>query len=208
MMQTALTFAALATAAAASDILITDFAGTSKATTHEWQTNNDPVMGGQSYSTVSINNAILNFTGACKIVPSLKAPGFITVRNSDDQAWVDVSSCEGIKFNHMSATAYRGFRISFGTAHAPGGGFFARGYKADIGVPSVGKFADAVLPFTNFTDDWNDATGNPVHTCAEDKVYCPTEKSLQDFKTMSIWAEGVEGDIQLFVKSISGYNCK
>lgn len=102
----------------------------------------------------------------------------------------------------------RRFRVSFGTKHAPGGGFFARGFKADIGTPSVGQFGDAVLSFANFTDAWNDATGNPVHTCASNKIYCPDVKSLSDFKTMSIWAEGVEGDVQLEVNSITGYNCK
>lgn len=64
------------------------------------------------------------------------------------------------------------------------------------------------MSFKNFTDDWNDATGNAVKTCASNKFYCPDQKTLTDFKTMSIWAEGVEGDIQLEVQSISGYNCK
>jgi len=197
---------ALATAAAAADIMVVDFTGKDAATTHKWQAQNDPVMGGQSYSTVNVEGGLLNFTGSCKIVPSLKAPGFITARSENEGKWVDVSRCEGIKVNHKSASAYKGFRISFGTAHAPGGGFFARGYKANI-VPSVGEFGDAVIPFSNFTDDWNDATGNPVHTCAENAKLCPTKSSLENFKTMSIWAEGVEGDIQLLVKSISGYNC-
>merc|ERR1711865_208427 len=39
------------------------------------------------------------------------------------------------------------------------------------------------------------------------KDLCPTKASLENLKELSIWAEGVEGDIQLFVKSISGYNC-
>ena len=36
------------TSAVASDILVVDFKDTSKATTHKWTTNNDPVMGGQN----------------------------------------------------------------------------------------------------------------------------------------------------------------
>jgi len=206
MMKTALSFAALAGAAVAKDILIVDFAGTSKATTHEWRTQNDPVMGGQSYSTISVDHGILNFTGSCRIVPKLQAPGFITVRSVDRDAWVDVSTCEGIKVNHMSVNDYKGFRISFGTAKPPGS-FFPQGYKANINPPSVGKFADAMLPFNTFTDDWDDASGNAKKTCAENKIYCPTQKSLENFGTMQIWAEGVEGDISLLVKSISGYNC-
>jgi hypothetical protein len=207
-MKTTLAVIVLAASTAASDILVVDFKGTSKATTHQWVTNNDPVMGGRSYSTVAIENGLLNFTGSCKIVPSLKAPGFITVVNSDKGPWVDVSSCEGIKFNHKSANNYTGFRVSFGSKHAPGGGFFAYGFKANLGAPSVGKFGDAVLAFANFTDAWNDATGAPVHTCASNKIYCPDARTLADFRTMSIWAEGVEGDIQLEVNSISGYNCR
>ena len=31
-----------------------------------WRTNNDPVMGGRSYSTVAIENGLLNFTGSVR----------------------------------------------------------------------------------------------------------------------------------------------
>lgn len=201
---------ALATAAAAADIMVADFTGKDSATTHKWEAQNDPVMGGQSFSTVKVDNGLLNFTGSCRIVPSLKAPGFIKASTNDGifgKQFVDVSTCQGIKINHKSKTDYKGFRISFGTAHAPSGGFFARGYKANIKPASVGEFGDIMIPFNTFTDDWNDATGNPVHTCAENQALCPTKESLQNFKQMSIWAEGVEGDISLLVKSISGYNC-
>ena len=53
----------------------------------------------------------------------------------------------------------------------------------------------------------DDATGNPIHTCAENAELCPDKKTLQNMKTMSIWAEGVEGEVHLEIKSISGYNC-
>jgi hypothetical protein len=208
MRTTSLLALATVTSTLASDILLVDFKGTDKAVTHKWRTNNDPVMGGQSYSTVAIENGLMNFTGSCKIVPSLNAPGFITVVNSDSDSWVDMSSCEGIKFNHRSVNTYKGFRVSFGTKHCVGCGFFARGFKADVGAPSVGEFGDAFLSFGNFTDDWSDSTGKPVKTCASDSKYCPDKASLENFKTMSIWAEGVEGDVGLEVSAITGYNCK
>jgi hypothetical protein len=66
-------------------------------------------MGGQSYSTVVVENGMLNFTGACKTVPSLKAPGFITAVNSDKDQWVDVSPCKGLTTKHSSDTDYAGF---------------------------------------------------------------------------------------------------
>ena len=82
---------------AVHDILLTDFKGTDPSVTHTWRANNDPVMGGQSYSTVKVENEVLNFTGACKIVPFLKAPGFITAMNTDYHPWQDISSCKGAK---------------------------------------------------------------------------------------------------------------
>jgi len=173
---------------------------------HQWKAMNDPVMGGQSYSSVSTAGGALNFTGACKIVPSLKAPGFITAVTSDSAAWADVSSCEGLTITAKAATPYKGFRISFGHAHPIGGKFFASGYKANF-APSVGSFGSVSVPFTNFTDFWDDATGDAIHTCASNHRYCPNAKTLADMKTMSIWAEGVEGNIHLEVKSIAGYGC-
>ena len=64
------------------------------------------------------------------------------------------------------------------------------------------------VPFSNFTDFWDDAAGEPIHTCAETPRYCPDAKTLANMKTMSIWAEGVEGDVSILVESISGYGCK
>lgn len=163
-------------------------------------------MGGQSYSTVVVQNGILNFTGACKIVPSLQAPGFITAVNSDANPWVDVSTCQGLKIVHKSATNYAGFRVSFGHKHPIGGKFFAYGFKSHFS-PSVGNYGDVLIPFKNFTDFWDDATGKPIHTCASNSRYCPDTETLRDMKTMSFWAEGVEGDISLQVMSVSGYGC-
>jgi len=188
------------------DIPLVDFKGTDPATTHTWIPNNDPVMGGQSYSAVKVDNAVLNFTGKCAIVPSLQAPGFITAINSDKTDWVDVSSCEGLTITSKSYIDYTGFRISFGHAHPVGGKFFAYGYKANW-QPSSSMGAVSI-PFTNFTDFWDDATGEPIHTCSEHESYCPDEATLKNMKTMSIWAEGVEGDVHLEVDSISGYGCK
>ena len=68
---------------------------------HSWKALNDPVMGGRSTSTVVIDNAVLNFTGTCAIVPSLNAPGFITAATGHSmfshETFVDVSSCTGLE---------------------------------------------------------------------------------------------------------------
>ena len=66
-----------AAAAAVDEIPLASFAPSApKALRHTWSALNDPVMGGQSTSRVAVESAVLNFTGHCAIVPSLKAPGF------------------------------------------------------------------------------------------------------------------------------------
>jgi len=116
------------------EVPLVDFKGSDPKLTHTWKPNNDPVMGGQSYSTVVVQNEVLNFTGKCAIVPSLQAPGFITAVNSDKAPWVDVSGCEGLKITSKSTIPYSGFRISFGNAHPIGGKFFASGVNDGRGT--------------------------------------------------------------------------
>jgi hypothetical protein len=195
--------------ASTDTIVLVDFTGKDASTTHSWRANNDPVMGGQSYSTVTVENGVLNFTGACKIVPKLKAPGFITAVTTDKNPWRDVSSCTGLTITAKADSHYAGYRLSFGHAHPILGKIFAYGYKAHFS-PSVGSFGSVSIPFTNFTDFWDDATGKPIHPCGTNwpnSKYCPNEKTKANMETMSIWAEGVEGDIHLEVKSVSAYGC-
>lgn len=202
-----LALAALGFAEDGKTVTLVDFSkGADDSVTHDFKAMNDPVMGGQSYSTVAIENGLLTFTGSCKIVPSLQAPGFITAVSADSKPWVDVSSCEGVKITAKAASGYTGYRLSFGNAHPVGGKFFAYGYKSHF-QPSVGSFGSVTIPFKNFTDFWDDATGEPIHTCAEVSRYCPDAKTLADMKMMQFWAEGVEGDIDLQVKSVAGYGC-
>merc|ERR1719324_1930288 len=48
--------------------------------------------------------------------------------------------------------------------------------------PSVGEFGDAVIPFNNFTDAWNDGTGDPVKRCLTPGAPCP-DGTCSDGKT-------------------------
>jgi len=194
-----------------SEIPLVSFAsGSDPAVTHAWKAMNDPVMGGKSVSRVAVENDVLNFTGTCAIVPSLNAPGFITAVTGNGffahETFVDVSSCKGLAITAKDFSSYKGYRISFGTAKPVGGKFFAQGYKANL-FPTVGRFGTVTIPFTDFTDFWDDATGNPIHLCAENKDYCPDQKTLRNMKTMSIWAEGVQGTVHLEVRAIAGYGC-
>jgi len=191
-------------------ILVEDF----QNPTNTWTTLNDPVMGGKSYSNLEIKNGIAKFTGKCAIVPSLQAPGFITMETGSQfvdkpSKFPDISSCSAFSFELKTNTDYGGYRVSFGKAH-PKGGRFAFGYKAPLlldGLPPVGEFGSVVIPFQKFSDKWNDATGDIEVECQDDPSYCPNQQWLQSMETMSFWGEGVEGMVDLEIKSISAIGC-
>jgi len=198
---------ALASVTAADDIMIATFDG-AKGTTLTWKEMNDPVMGGKSTGTFTIDSAskVGVFDGKCAIVPSLKAPGFITAGATG--SFPDISHCQNLVLNVNSANSFAGFRVSFGSEHYPPfyKHFFARGFKSDF-QPPTGKFGDVVLPLKGFTDHWDDATGKAITTCADDSKACPTQKRLQNLETVQIWAEGIEGDVHLQIRSIRASGC-
>jgi len=191
-------------------IVVEDF----QSPTNTWTTLNDPVMGGRSYSNLEIGNGVAKFTGKCAIVPSLQAPGFITMETGGKftekpSKFPDVSTCSAFRFELKTNTEYEGYRVSFGKAH-PKGGRFAYGYKAPLlleDLPPSGEFGSVVVPFTKFSDKWNDATGDIEIECQDDPTYCPNQQWLRSMETMSFWGEGVEGMIDLEVKSISAIGC-
>lgn len=200
-------FAALVGTAAAGDIMLATFDG-AQASTLKWKEMNDPVMGGKSTGTFTIDKdaKIGIFNGTCAIVPSLKAPGFITAVATGSTP--DISACQNLVLNVNSGTTYTGFRVSFGNEHYPPfyKHYFARGYKSDF-QPPQGKFGDVVLPLKGFTDHWDDATGKAITKCADDPKACPTQQRLKNLETIQIWGEGVEGDVHLQIKSIRASGC-
>jgi len=200
---------AAAEQAAAGEIVLATFEGQGSAV-HHWTQKNDPVMGGKSTGTFSVTNGAGVFDGEVVDVPFLKAPGFIKAETDDavasKPAFPDISSCKAIAIVAKASSGYEGFRFSFGTAQPAGGKFFASGYKAHF-VPSVGEFGTVELPLENFTDFWDDATGEPIKTCQEDKQYCPDTKTLQDMRTMSVWAEGVGGKVHLEIQTVKATGC-
>ena len=175
---------------------------------HTWTEKNDPVMGGKSTGTFSIQNGLGKFVGEVVDVPFLHAPGFITSQTSDHKVFPDITSCQALQIIAKSNTNYSGYRISFGKAHAPGGKFFAFGYKANLdNVPTGDDFGKVTIPFTQFTDFWDDSTGDPIHTCQEDPRFCPDEMTLKNIKVLEIWGEGVGGLVDLEIQRIQAVGC-
>ena len=193
----------------AVEILIEDFANP----INSWTTLNDPVMGGKSTSSLTIDDGVASFRGTCAVVPSLNAPGFITMvtghpYSQGPATFPDVSSCKALKVNlRTMVDGYKGYYLSFGTDRVPGG-HHAMGYKTylDDTIP-IGEFADIVLPFNAFSSKWDDASGKIEVSCSDDIQYCPTLETLQNMKSMSFWGEGMEGEIALDIKSIRAIGC-
>ena len=207
-------------------ITIEDFSNNQSI--NKWITMNDPVMGGESFSSISIHDGMASFEGMCAIVPFLKAPGFITMttgthfrpdnnNNKQPAIFPDVSACKALKLTLRSRVDYDGYYVSFGTDKVPGG-HHAMGYKAPIDIATTSidasstsstslSFTDITLNFSSFSSHWDDATGKTKITCLEDPSVCPTVETLQNMKTISVWGEGVEGNIALDIKYIGAVGC-
>ena len=98
---------------------------------------------------------------------------------------------------------YNGFRVSFGVDHPPNSFRYMRGYKANFKAP-IGSYGDVIIPFNEFTDNWDPATGDAKVKCVDDSQFCPTLTALKDLQRLEIMGESVAGKILLKIKSISG----
>merc|ERR1712198_541090 len=160
------------------EVTLATFDG-AEGTTFPFETMNDPVMGGVSISTFEINEEehFGIFNGTVKIVPSLDAPGFCSMRAfgefNDASSTIDGSIVVRVR---SSSPDYAGYRM---------------------------VFVDIVIPFTKFSDHWDPSTGNHISECSEDPKVCPTEKALAKITQIRIMSEGVAGDFHIEVESIS-----
>merc|ERR1712028_301033 len=176
--------------AASAAIQLATWDGAS-ATSFNFAELNDPIMGGQSKGTFSVNSADKCgvFDGEVKDVPSLKAPGFIKAAASG--TFADVSSAFGgdlVLTVRSSTPEYKGFRVAFvyGTLSpsyaCSGGGSIplSRGcYKAKFSVSAAEDFSTVRIPFTEFSDMWSPATGEHTKECKDDSSVCPTASGMK-----------------------------
>merc|ERR1712056_81764 len=187
-------------------------------TTFKFVELNDPVMGGKSTGTWSVDTQekVGVFDGDVVNVPSLKAPGFIKAA-ADAKYFPDASSAAGgdIVLSVRSSTPeYKGFRVtvvsgatSASFACAGGGSLpFSRGcHKAKFSVPqsSNGEFQTVRINQRLFSDLWSSATGEHTKECADDASACLTAAKLAKIQRIEVWAEGVAGKVHLEVQKIS-----
>jgi len=189
---------------ATSDIHLITFDG-EPGTTFTLKQYNDPVMGGISSGSWSVNEeeGYGIEDGTIRDVPSLQAPGFIKAEASGrfNDASAALSGDLVIKVR-SNTPEYPAFRVSFGT-------YYTREFKANFFVTPGEAFSEVRIPFNTFSDKWDPATGDQTVTCAEDPSVCPTSESLANLRRLSLWAEGAKGDAHLEIQSVSaGINSK
>lgn len=195
------------------DITLVTFDGMA-GTTFKFTELNDPVMGGQSVGTWTVDTAekFGVFDGEVKDVPSLKAPGFI--KAAADGKFANASSAIGgdlVLTVRSNTSSFQGYRVSFcagntaGSYACAGGGQIplSRGcFKAKFEVQAGSAFSDVRIPFNSFSDLWSPATGEQVKTCAEDKTACPKASDLATISHFEIWAEGALGLVHLEIDTV------
>lgn len=188
--------------AASNDVVLESFVDP----VHTWVQQNDPVMGGESSGTFSLENGVGVFQGSVVDVPSLSAPGFIKVQSTDRVAYPNISSCDTLYIEAQADNDYTGYRVGLGRENAPNEFFFARGHKAPF-LPSVGSLGRVEIPLSEFSSYWNDATGDIVKSCSDFPEYCLTPQVLSNIQTASFWAEGVSGEVRLEISSFGATGC-
>jgi len=170
------------------------------------------VMGGQSVATATIADGHGVLDGEVKIVPALKAAGFITAQSNIK---IDASAANGgdLVMKVRSTTPdYTGFKVSFAAsamiptlACASGGSsFLGRGcFKSPFMVPAGDDFTEVRIPLSEFTDKWDAATGELTTLCKDDPSVCPNANKLKKVQRVAIWGEGQVGQVHIEVDSVA-----
>jgi hypothetical protein len=190
---------------AAKDADSVDLAIFGDGNKRKWKTEDDPVMGGQSDSNITVHDggkdeaSYADYTGDCRIVPKLKAPGF-TFAYTDGQlttSFPDVSKMDGVFLNvrNMDANVTK-FKFAFCDSRINPYTCQFKTYKADFSVEAGQDFAEVFLPWSKFSNMWSPETGE--HT----KENPPTASTLSSITQLQIWVEGVAGHFHLQVKGI------
>jgi len=192
-----------------------------KAPKWSWKALNDPVMGGASTSTFTIDGDHGVFNGTCAIVKFLKAPGFAKAVGTPSGDVADISQHlnGSLAFMVRSSTPqYKGYKVAFAAKDVPKTSIYGGGsYKASFQL-SGDDWQVVKVPFSSFSYDWSGYTGNcdtkdpgffgrQHHCCSsEHPEVCPKAKYLKSLTEFSIWAEGVQGDFHIEVQWVGATN--
>jgi len=216
MFRTVVLALALSLGASSSPVKLVSYDGADGTVAlSEFKELNDPVMGGRSTGTFTLDEAAKAgvFDGEVVDVPSLSAPGFI--KTAADGKYPDASASAGgdlVLTVRTTTPEYAGFRVSIAAgatsaAYACSGGGslpFSRGcFKAPFVAPAGDNFAEVRVPLSAFSDKWSPATGDITTTCADDASACVDADALAAVQRVEIWAEGALGAAHLEIQSVA-----
>lgn len=212
--------------AAGTDIKLATFGQDAEATgtKHIWDyikgKRGDPIKGGN----LLLKGGGLQGANTKETVPTTEK---YIVGNIDGKGFPDVSSCEGIsitaksinilkapqvngytgglkEFAEVEIPEYKGFTLTIGKL-GPKKDSVNPYYKAKFNAP-LNTFGIVNIPFKDFTNSFDGATGDPIDSCKASPDNCPDPKTLGNLNQMAFWAE-TNGIFKLEVQAVSAYGC-
>jgi hypothetical protein len=124
-----------------------------QGTKWDWETVNDPVMGGVSKSSFRVEGDVGIWSGDVKIVPFLKAPGFCTLRAPGFRKtakFPDLSNSDGLVVRTAAKHGgLKNFRVTVSTEGAGRGMFRDMSYSAEF--EATEDFEDVFVPWKAFS---------------------------------------------------------
>jgi hypothetical protein len=167
---------------------LTTFDGAT-GTTQTWRSENDPVMGGVSTGSFSVDSSLKvgAWTGEVKIVPSLKAPGFCTVRTQHNFA--DISSADGLLVTARATGALTKVKVSMDSSVRPS----PRQGEFEGSLTLTSTMATHFVPFASMTQSWRgQKEGGP-----------PSKAQLAKIVGLGLNEDGVAGKFEFEILSIA-----
>ena len=183
--------------------------------TYKWKLVDDPVMGGKSFSNITVKNNVLNWYGEVKLVPSLNAPGFCSVETISPYSskFVDISNYTHLEIKVRSSYNATGYKVSF-AANTLNPQFHS--FKAGFNLIGDNKWHIIQIPFTSFSNDWSPYTGDcgvldpagRMHKCCtkDTPEVCPNQKNLKSIQQIALWMEGKTSKFDINVEYIGASN--
>lgn len=178
--------------------------GVSTVSTWSWRTVTDELMEGKSEATFTNMSGIGIFDGNCALNPEYEVAGFCIVETTDGNHGLKPKgfSFVGANYLHLyvrSTIDYNGFQISLDTdtnkSQYPS-------FKANVKVPVIGEWTEVVIPFTDFSNSWDQFSGDIMIKCEDNTSVCITEEDKKHLSQIGIWAQGITGKFHLEVKAI------
>lgn len=184
--------AAAALAAEAKEIVTFD----GDKANFQWITVNDPVMGGQSSSSVSVAASQAVWTGEVKIVPFLQAPGFCNLQTRHAQI-PDITGSEGlsVRVKAPKTSGISKFSVQLETEDGVTSSGRQISYSADFDLTADGEYHDHEVKWDDFKGTWR---GQSAHGPA-----LKTQLAKINQLGLSTYAAHTAAKFELDIQSIS-----